>query len=1518
MCVVSESNRLNTRSRRGTRKRLNRWLLLLALPAIPAMMPLQPGPMIPAPPIIVHVHPGGGAKSSSFRGVAVNVSFSAKDQMRTARRLIRSGHLTKALQIYQRVLTTYGDHLIDVGHGRYISIRDYVWRTLYRSPVIKNGLYNQIFGLEARKAIDAARTTGHTDAVISACDRYLLASSSIKTLLHVSDRFFEAGYFSRALDINRRLLPNPAADDHRAALLFRSAVAARAAGRPRLAIQYARELQTQYASASGEVAGRMQNLARALARVLKQIPSRKVINNYYLANITPQEKMRSFGAAPNTVLWNHPVKSLVFRMPSNAVASQNMVNSVSMALGVFGLNTNQLQSAENVSQLMYMFPRIRRRVLYTDNLDQIQALNINSGYARWKYPHHVMPSNAQSIANLAFLAQGADQIYCAVRRDRVFGLMTRHLPVASTGSPYVVNPMFTYMSTPPAFRVVCLRAADGSLIWRRSSGGLAGVAVGSPQVTAHGVFLLTADRRGAALQARLSLVKLNQRTGKVEWIRYLCTISGQAFQNPNLNIAWAAGHDLLYIATNAGADMAVRQRSGRICWLHLTVDPMPVSNNPFGYGSPVFRVLPWKLNPPVITQRRLITAVSGQHHIWRINVYRRRTGQSLLSFSPSDKYGPNIFAGVVNNEIILAGTRTTAWSEKTGKLIWKSPAGGWHLVARPTLSRQTIYLPTRRALIGESLQTGRVSLRQPWPVDQAGHPGKPGNLLAGRHQLIAVNGAAIYSYARWKNALAYLNTRIRQAPENARNYLTLAEAAYASGHFGLCQSALQKSLATAQKVSAHRSVFNILFRAAMNFAARTQADAKIKPDYTAFFYSVAASAASTPRRQAAWRFAQLQYWLHRHHPRRAMALCQQILLSRALRNAPLVVDGNALPAKAVLPPLVQLRIINPYGKAIYKKWSDQANVRIASAADSVTQLADVAYGYPNSSAAPIAAKALLHLLIKKQKWASVCNSALLALSDVPRGVRGCEAKLALADALLHLQQYHQAYVVARNTLMCPHLTPNEKGELTRMVTSARRHLTHVAPQMAFTSKSSFSISPPVRGQLLVPAQQQLRWSSRKGVLIVTHHGTLLRWMRPSGHLAPWRVPLGGADGHVALLANHQSVSVLVTPQNILAVNTRTGVLLWRSNFQNLSHGPDHLSLHGYAVVNNPIEPFIAPSANNTVYINGIMQNAPSTGGAARIFPLMARVERCTGPTRFTFVRWTRHGLLVDVRHHVVLVDPSTGKWLWPHPIDNKNIDRLTGVRSVGASIVLTFGTHIHRLMAVDANRGQVQVKLSLTTAAGYRRILTGPDATFFLVGHRRTTAYRFSRDKLRLAWSRKTANPLPQLATDTFTGVAQFQRDGIECLNAATGSTRWQIVTLPGAISGIAGKDMDLRVFDDTLIARTPSDLTAYSVVSGHIRWRAEIMTRETPPLVRMRLADPDLALLACGPTNATNRSEKLILINQRDRHGHLDNGAIVLSKPLVISANDGNGPTIQSWYVLNNSIIFSLHGRLFTYHADR
>ncbi|MGC8559106.1 MAG: PQQ-binding-like beta-propeller repeat protein [Phycisphaerae bacterium] len=1519
------------------RLRVLRLLLPLLLPALAGMLPMGPGPVIFSPPIIIKVHPGNGS-NSTFREVSVNVSFSAQDQMRKARRLIRSGHLTRALMIYQHVLETLGTHLIKSHHARYISLHDYVWQKLYQSPAARNGLYDQIFGLIAAKAINAAQCRHDPDAILAACNKYMLTSAAVDALMQLSDRYFEAGHFSRALRIYRQLLPDPAAEHRRPSILFRAALAAQMAGRPRLLSQYRNQLVKQYPAAKGTVQNHTRNLAEALTQILPHliVPNRS--GSVYAGTIPPRKALAvDDRSVPNTVLWNQSFGSLKIKLPHGEPAAQVMMNSITNELSVFGLNGNP-QTAAQGNRLMFSFPTLDHRVVYVDTLSRIEALSTSSGYPHWAYPGTGNQSNGQSLANLAFISMGADQISCSVAHDRVVGLLTKRVGTNSPGNSYPMNPMYAYLYHPQAYSVVCLRAHDGRLLWTRSSRSINGMVTCSPLLTRQGVFLLTAERQANGMQVRLSAVKLNPKTGSILWTHYLCTISGPAFESPSLNVQATAAGGRLYIATGAGADMAVSQRSGRICWLDYTVDPVPASNNPFGYGAPVLRIPPWKLNPPIVTHRYAIMAVSGAHHLWRIDIFRRASGHRMISFAPPSRLGLTILAGVTDKAIILTGARTAAFDRNNGKLLWTSSRSYGGPVARPVLTTGLLYLPTHHDLIAERLTDGRLIMREPWPMAQNGLRGEPGNLVVGRHGLIAVNDDSIYSYARWKTALSYLTARIRREPNRPENYLTLSQVAFAAGHISLCKKALNQALAVARKTNSGEGTFGVLFHGAMDFASESVADHHIKSSDVTFFFHAAAETARLPNQQARWRFAQARYLLHHHHPRRALTLCQQILADTAMHNVALTVNRNVLPAEAVLPAFIRLRIIKLYGDSVYQPWKLMADKLISSAAGSRKQLAEVAYGYPNSPAAPIAARTLLRLLIADHRWKEACHVALMALAGVPRFPSTCDVRVALATALLHLHHDREAQVVARATLECSQITKAQTSALQALISSVGAHALSPAPAMNFTANASFSISEPVRGRLLIPAQTGQRWRCRSGMFIVDPHSAKLKWIQPDGAISDWQLHVRnstphtapgphdaptikwGSDAHLALIGMHGGVAVLVSQRSVFAVNIKTGLLLWRRHLRNLLTPKSVQSEHGYSDANPPIQPFVPASPQtNFIYINGVMQAAaPSGVNMGPLLPVMARIVRFTGPIQFNFVRWTPSGLLIGVGTHLTLLDPQTGKAIWPSRLAIGSYGKLTAARKMGTSLILAFGRPYHRLIAVDASDGHIEAAVSLSAPGGYRRMLTGADRLIYLFGGRRTSAFKLTPAGLSPVWSRRVINPMPRLAVRTFLGVVELQHHGIICLNAATGTTRWHIPMLAGAMSGIPADDMDLAAFGDTVIARTPYNLSAYSADSGTIRWRAEIRTRQTPPLVRMHLADPDLALLACGPAGVLSRSEKLILIDQRDHLGRLDNGSIVLSKPLVISAADGNGPVIQSWYVLDNSIIFSLDGRIFAYHAGR
>ncbi len=1486
-----------------------------------ALGPVSAAPF-PAANVIVKIRRSTGAgHASAFHGVSVNVSFAAKDKMRSARRLIRSGHLSLALKTYQHVATAYGHDLIRANGQKYISVRNYVWRVLFRSTALQNDLYDQLFGLQARQQITAAERSGDVDAVIGACNRYFPSQFAADALLHVADRFFEAGRFSRALNIYARLLGHPAMKVREPQLLMRAALASALAGRAAKARVYEHRLAADFPAARGMVAGKRVALSATLRQLLKRAPKKPALRNAYPITFGGNNGrclVSPFTTHPDTILWTHAINALRFRLQMSQAYSQNVMNMVVAQTAVFGLNADGESGGATDNRLMYSFPILSHQTIYVDTLNSVQALNANSGYKLWSYPRKPRRSSAQPMANLEVLASGPDQIFCTVKSGRVYGLLARRVDNSANPNGLMINQPMGYMPVfeNPQVRLVCLDAASGKLIWSLTTRGVGTSAflINSPLVTAQGIFLLEGVRNPAGMQLRLQLVRVARSDGHTTWKHYLCTMTGPPFQFPTVDMLPSAAHGRIYIATNAGADMAVSERSGRIVWLNLTADPQPPAGQPFGFGPPSVRLCPWRLNPPIVTASRVITTVARRSGIHRIYVYACRTGRRLLSIIPPQRLHLTVLVGVAHHLIFAAGDRAAAFSDATGKLVWVSAGNLGRIVARPVVSKKFLYLPTAKNLLAISTANGKVKLKQPWPPDQSGKPGQPGNLLLGPQQLVAMSDSALYSYARWRDALAYLRGRIHKQADNPENYLSLSQVAFSASHIHLAEQMMTGALAAARRNPHDLTARKHLFLAAMNFTRRVQKRyPKIKRRAT-FFFSIAAAAAQTNEQRVRWRFAQARYLLDQRHPAAALKLCQQILMAPNLRTAAVGLAGNRIPAEAVIPTFIEKNILAAFGQGVYAPWQSAAQAQIA-AANSSHALQAIAYGYANSSVASTAANRLLHLLLKAHRWHRLYKVAALAMAGIPQTAAPESVRLAMAMALLHLHKPRWARILA-DDVQAGHAGSAEKAQARTIIDAVAGHPQAAVAHLSFTRAKSYIISAPVRGTLLIPAQRSCRWRQYTGALLVDGHGKYLRQMLANGTLSPWRIGLGSHGSHVALVGTDAGVSILLGRKSIFAINAGSGKLLWRRRESQLI-GQRHAALRESDASPSPIEPLNMQAMQNTqMMVNpGMPQPMAQTSLSSEALNFITRLERFTGATRFRFARLMPAGVLVAANARLTLLNPKTGARLWKAAAFLKPYGPLLDAHQAGSRIILAAGKFIYRLIAIDSASGAVDAVEDLPRSAHFMRMECGPDATVFLAGRHRSAAYALVGGHFRLLWMRQVVNPLPALAQLTYVGLIELQHNGLICLNAATGTTRWRIAVLPGALDGNLSGDMNLQAFGDTVIVRTPSNLVAYHIDTGRTRWRAELMTRQTPPLVRMEVADPDIALIADGPTNTAANTEKLIFVNQRDHHGHLDNGSIVLSKPLVSSPHDASGPIIDSWYLLNNSVIFSLQGRVFAYH---
>ena len=236
------------------RTRVSPWLTAAVLATVTAtsqvnlaqVRPLVPIPAVPEVPAAAAdtdntgrpEDPAGpvsrqpGDLMSSGTTVYVDDSFASVDSLRSAIRQANQGQSQLAIGSFQKIVDQYGQKLVLLNDNSYVSITDYVRERLLAMPAVKNGLYDQLYGLTARNEIDAAEANRDVATLIRVSDRYFPSTAAITGLAQAAEWYFERGEFSAAAQTWIKLLTHPRAGDRRAEFLFRAALAEHLAENP--------------------------------------------------------------------------------------------------------------------------------------------------------------------------------------------------------------------------------------------------------------------------------------------------------------------------------------------------------------------------------------------------------------------------------------------------------------------------------------------------------------------------------------------------------------------------------------------------------------------------------------------------------------------------------------------------------------------------------------------------------------------------------------------------------------------------------------------------------------------------------------------------------------------------------------------------------------------------------------------------------------------------------------------------------------------------------------------------------------------------------------------------------------------------------------------------------------------------------------------------------------------------------------------------------------------------------------
>ena len=797
---------------------------------VPALIALPPAPPAPAAdatdtgrPEDPATPPGSGDVEqllpgdlmSSSTAIYVDDSFASVDKLRKAIDFARKGQAQLAINTFQDIVSNYGQKLVLLNDNSYVSITDYVRERLLQMPAVKNGMYDQLFGSDARRDIDAAVEIRDVATLIRMCDRYFPSTAALKGLDLAAQWYFERGEFSAAAQTWRQLLTHPLAGTRVPEFLFRASLAQHLARDDAAAGKFRDRLQHDFPDAKGTVAGKDVTLLTRLDELLARGAWEKVDINGdewpAFAGGPSRSALLKTQASIGARLWSIPLSG----NPSLASAIGEWGGDMPLQAFQGGVAINVgISTSAGLGSPLSSHPVLSNGQLFVHLGGRIVCLSANAGTYLWSYPQANAAGNVPAAINQPGYVGDlglrlASHNSVAVYGDQVFAIMS----AGGSGSLSATNERLlrsSYNTSAYApTSLVCLSRDDGHTVWSLDAKqvnlekeGLL-TFVGAPVVTRQGIFIM-ARKSGDRSFTQQYLVRVDRETGTPTWNCYICSTStpnnGQIMQ-ANVPIPTLVD-DVLYVSTGQGADCAIDANAGRILWLRATSDKKDSTLSR--------RLESWQDNPPVIVGDKMVTTDTAQ----KMRIYNRWTGHLLKTLSVADLPGSNgvpyidVLAGAVGSKIIFSARNVSycydieelakerndprdqpqpLWCATISANTAGAPSG------RPFLTSTGYYVPFGRQLARIDLATG-ISVMQDWLKNDKEEPGAPGNLLVTSEQVIVVNDHEIAGYSKWETARDNRLARIKAHPRDPAAFLDLAEVSFRTEHQDLAQENMKKAI----------------------------------------------------------------------------------------------------------------------------------------------------------------------------------------------------------------------------------------------------------------------------------------------------------------------------------------------------------------------------------------------------------------------------------------------------------------------------------------------------------------------------------------------------------------------------------------------------------------------------------------------------------------------------------------------------------------------------------------------------
>lgn len=966
------------------------------------------------------------------QGVFVRDSAIAVDQFALAERMERLRDWTKAADVYQDVITRFGDRLIadrsdaDGKVYQYASVGRAVQRRLAAWPAEGRTVYEQKFGSTARAMLEQAKGASPPDAeqLQKVVRLYFITEAGRDAAMLLIDRQLADGSFAAARRLSRELLEmHPAATEHRPRALLRALIAAHFLGDEELAGQYAQQIAQEFAQSKETIAGEEQSIADV---------ARDVLGTTLAGAADPGAGgWPSFGGSDDRARLAPPLSSQIapyvqdIRVPESSFGDRPINASF----------RKDLENDRVMGKLTGIFPVAHGGALFWSDNIHIFAVALDSGLPLPGWLDTYGGGSGDGLAGYTLPGGG----FTTPRGTAMTPTVTDQFVVANMGLRD--ERLFTGNGQPAiaAARMMCLERETGRPVWSRTPSELEATLlsdpalqadlgecqfVGAPVAIGQTVWSLakTDTNRGRPFE-QCFLVSLDIETGNTRTITYLTSSSGgdpgarwgQRTTLPEPTSIMAYSDGLIYAPTDTGALAAVRVADGGVEWLNLypriPIDPM---SRRFGPSRLRLRSQtesqPFHAAPVIVDGGRIFFKPPDARHAF---IWNAAEGDEVARIDLTGLDGDRTLLKVLGDRLITFGSQGAScinWVQvRDGRapveaIQWASRIPSKHesaedlILGRPAVTRTQLFLPTPEHLRVVQLSDGRVVATYPTGGATWAQSEEPGNVIVLQDQLVIAGPSRLNIYADSGVIRERLGQQIADNPGDPVPLLRLAQIGFVTGDFDATVERLRQAEQSATAGGTQPGAQGAVFASALGFA-QTLADrlgnalapGSPTPQTVDRFFTLAEKFAHSPGQNVRVRFARADFARRQGGPDRGVALLQEILSQPQWRNVPVVPesrDAAAFSGESFTPRQagevareLLAEVIAGAGPQVYEPIERRAAAEVADAtsAGDVEALQRLSEIYPNSAAAQSALAEAARLL-QAQNRPREAASALRRLS----------------------------------------------------------------------------------------------------------------------------------------------------------------------------------------------------------------------------------------------------------------------------------------------------------------------------------------------------------------------------------------------------------------------------------------------------------------------------------------------------------------------------------------------------------